>query len=140
MALDCVFCKIGSGDLPSTKVYEDELVVAFLDIAPLNKGHVLVIPREHCNSITTVPPQQQARMMEVGAKLGAALMRVTDGDGFNLLVSTGACAGQIVPHAHLHVIPRHGDDGITFTARTIQYDSEAEKQDLAAKVIQRLKS
>jgi histidine triad (HIT) family protein len=135
-----VFCKIAAGTIPAVKVYEDELVFAFLDIAPLNKGHVLVVPKGHHGSITAVPPQQQARMMEVGAKLGAVLMRVTDGDGFNLLISTGACAGQIVPHAHLHVIPRHGEDGIAFTARTVQYDSETEKQELAEKVKKRLGS
>lgn len=135
---NCVFCKIVTGETPADSVYEDELVLAFLDIAPLNKGHTLIVPKEHHNSATTVPAPFLARMLEVAPRIGAAMMRATDADGFNLVLSNGACAGQIVPHAHLHVIPRHPNDGIVMPARTIPYTDEAEKRELLRSARQKL--
>lgn len=135
---NCVFCKILRGELPSTKVYEDNRVLAFLDIAPWNKGHTLIIPKEHHTSITTAPPEYLHRMMEVAPAVGAALMRAADGDGFNLLLSNGQCAGQVVPHAHLHVIPRHPDDGLHLPARNVGYEVDDEREQLAAKIAHRL--
>ncbi|OGV77230.1 MAG: hypothetical protein A3K19_07080 [Lentisphaerae bacterium RIFOXYB12_FULL_65_16] len=135
---NCVFCRIIAGGLPSDKVYEDDLVVAFLDIAPLCKGHSLIVPKEHHNSLTTLPPVFSARMMEVAPKLGVALMRAVGGDGFNLLLSNGACAGQVVPHVHLHVIPRRNDDGVRLPAKTTPYDNPEEKADILSKTKARL--
>ena len=127
---NCVFCNIVSGDSPADTVYDDEFVLAFLDIAPLNKGHTLIVPKEHHASLTTVPLRGLARMMEIAPRIGVAMMRATDADGFNLLLSNGACAGQIVPHAHLHVIPRHPADGIALPARTIGYTGDDEKLEI----------
>lgn len=134
----CVFCQIVTGDSPASVIYEDELVLGFLDIAPLSKGHSLVIPKQHHTSITTLPEPYSARLMAVAAQLGAALARVVDGDGFNLLLSNGACAGQIVPHVHLHVIPRHPTDGIVLPMRTVAYRDEAEKAEVIENVKLRL--
>ncbi len=134
----CIFCRIVKGELPATKLYEDDLVLAFLDIAPINKGHCLVIPKGHHNSLTTVPAEQSARMMTVATQLAAALMRATDSDGFNLLLSNGTCAGQVVPHAHLHVIPRHAQDGVSLPSRSRPYDSDEEKEALVAEVRKRM--
>lgn len=135
---DCVFCKIVRGDLPCSRLFEDDRVLAFLDIAPWNKGHSLIIPKEHHNSITTVPTAFLDRMMAIAPALGAALMRAADADGFNLLLSNGPCAGQVVPHAHLHVIPRHPDDGLHMPARNVGYESDQEKESLVADVKKRL--
>ena len=135
---NCVFCRIAAGDLPSAKLYEDERVVAFLDIAPLNKGHALIVPKEPHNSVTTLPPDYAGRMMQVAARLGQALMRAVKSDGFNLILSNGACAGQVVPHTHLHVIPRHPDDGLVLPHRSVAYASEAEKAELVEQVKARL--
>lgn len=134
----CVFCRIAAGELPADKVYEDELILAFLDISPINKGHTLVIPREHHNSITTVPAPVQHAMMEWAGRLGNSLMRATDGDGFNLLLSNGRCAGQVVAHAHLHVIPRSPEDGVVLPSRSVPYESDDEKAEIIAAVQQRL--
>lgn len=135
---NCVFCQIVRGELPSAKVYEDESVVVFLDIAPLVKGHALIVPKEHHASLTTVPPALAARMMEVAPRIGAVLMRAIDGDGFNLLLSNGACAGQVVPHAHLHVLPRRGDDGLALPARQVHYETDEEKARILADARRRL--
>ena len=134
----CIFCQIIKGELPATKVYEDDLVLAFLDIAPINKGHTLVIPKSHHNSVTTVSQEELGAMMTIGTKIGAALMRATDSDGFNLLLSNGTCAGQVVPHAHLHVVPRHAEDGISLPARSVPYDSDDEKAAIVADVQKRM--
>lgn len=138
MEHNCVFCHILKGEIPSTKVYEDELVYAFFDIAPLNPGHTLIIPKEHHNSLTTVGDEYLARMMQVAPKLGQALSRAIDGDGFNLHLSNGQCAGQVVPHAHLHVVPRTPTDGFSWGFRTGSYESDEQRDALAADVILRL--
>jgi histidine triad (HIT) family protein len=109
-----------------------------MDIAPLSKGHTLVVPKEHHNSLTTVPARVASRLIEVAPKLGVALMRAVGGDGFNLLLSNGACAGQVVPHVHLHVIPRRNDDGVLLPARTVKYDSAEEKAGILAKARARI--
>lgn len=138
MEANCVFCKIVRGELPAVKVYESECVLAFLDIAPWNKGHTLVIPKAHHNSITTVDTNDLHAMMEIAPVIGAALMRAVDADGFNLHLANGACAGQVVPHAHLHVIPRHADDGLRMPARKVPYRDDMERDDIAASVHRRL--
>jgi histidine triad (HIT) family protein len=107
---DCLFCKIVAGELPSTRVDEDERTVAFLDIAPATRGHALVVPRAHARDLLEIAPedleacavaaQRVARRM--GERLGAA--------GVNLLNSCGEAAWQTVFHFHVHVIPRYADD------------------------------
>ena len=140
MIKDCVFCKIVAGEIPCAKVYEDALVLAFLDIAPLNPGHTLVIPKEHHTSATTLPPESAARVMEAATRIARAMMRAVDADGFNLLLSNGACAGQVVPHAHLHVVPRFPDDGIVLPVRTRPYASDEQRDAILARARKRLAS
>ena len=134
----CAFCGIARGDLPATKIYDDELVVAFLDIAPLSKGHALVIPREHHESITSVPEPIATRMTRVAAQLGACLTKAVDADAFNLLLANGACAGQVVPHTHMHVIPRSAEDNIVLPARTVAYEGDEEKERIVSEARRRL--
>jgi len=138
MISNCVFCKIVAGEIPCDKVYEDDLVLCFLDIAPLTLGHALVIPKEHHTSATTLTDEVAARMFQVAPKIGQALVRATDGGGFNLLLSNGACAGQVVPHAHLHVIPRSNDDGVILPTRTAAYESPEQKAEILAATVARL--
>lgn len=138
MIKDCVFCKILAGEIPCSKVYEDALVLAFLDIAPINPGHTLVIPKEHHTSVTTLPPESAARVMAVATRVARAMMRAVKADGFNLLLSNGACAGQVVPHAHLHVIPRFPDDGVVLPVRTRPYESDAQREAILAEARKRL--
>jgi len=136
----CAFCKIVRGEAPADRLYEDDLVLAFLHVAPLNRGHALVIPKVHHTSITTVSADAVGRMMDVGARLGIAIRRAVDGDGFNLLLANGACAGQIVPHAHLHVIPRHAEDGLVMPYRNVGYDGDEQRRTIAEAVMERLRT
>ena len=108
----CVFCAILSGDQPASIVHEDELVIAFMDINPVNPGHTLVIPRAHAVGLADLPPATGRAMFETGQRIAAAI-RSSDlpCDGINLLLFDGAAAGQTVFHAHLHVIPRLTGDG-----------------------------
>lgn len=138
MSSSCIFCKIVAGEISAAKVYEDAEVLAFLDIAPLTKGHTLVIPKVHHFSITTVPAPLAGLVLATGARVGAALMRAVKADGFNLLLSNGTVAGQVIPHVHLHVVPRSPDDGLVLPARHVTYESEIAKADLLAEVRKRL--
>lgn len=135
---NCVFCRIVHGQLPCSKLFEDDLTFCFLDIAPITLGHALLIPKEHHTSITTVPALFLQRMLEVAPRIAQAIVRVVDGDGFNLHLANGACAGQVVPHAHLHIIPRSPTDGFSWGWRSLQYGSDLQKEELAQKVIARL--
>lgn len=134
----CIFCKIVAGAIPASKLYEDDLVVAFLDIAPLNPGHSLIIPKEHAFNIGGVPEATAGRMLAVAARLGGALMRAVDADGFNLILANGAVAGQVIPHAHLHVVPRFPADGLQMPARSLPYADAAARDALAARIREKL--
>ena len=135
---DCIFCKIINGEIPSAKVYEDELVYAFLDIAPINPGHVLVIPKEHHQSASTIPEHIAGRMMRIGSRIGIALKRRDEYDAYNLHLAYGAAAGQVVMHAHLHVVPRGVEDGFRWNWRQLSYPDGAAKA-LAAEIADKLK-
>ncbi|QSH40391.1 HIT family protein [Lentisphaerota bacterium ZTH] len=136
--MNCIFCKIIAGEIPSVKIYEDELVFAFMDIAPINKGHVLVIPKEHHNSSSTVPEETGGRMFHVGSRIGVALKRGLDFEGFNLHLADGTCAGQVVNHAHLHVVPRGVEDGFHWNWRQLEY-AEGESAETAERIKSKLK-
>ena len=118
---DCIFCKIIHGDIPAAKIYEDELVCAFLDISPINFGHTLVIPKEHHQSASTVPEATAGRMFAVGSRIGILLKRFDEYDGYNLHLADGTVAGQVVMHVHLHVIPRGAEDGFRWNWRQLRY-------------------
>ena len=118
---NCIFCRIIKGEIPAAKVYEDDLVFAFLDIAPINFGHVLVIPKEHHESSSTIPEPTAGRMFRIGSRIGVALKRKLDYDAFNLHLADGAAAGQVVMHAHLHVVPRGVEDGFHWNWRQLKY-------------------
>ena len=125
---NCIFCRIVKGEIPAAKIYEDDLVFAFLDIAPINFGHVLVIPKEHHESSSTIPEATAGRMFCIGSRIGIALKRKLDYDAFNLHLADGAAAGQVVMHAHLHVVPRGVEDGFHWNWRQLKYpDGELQK-------------
>lgn len=136
---NCVFCRIVSGEIPAAKLYEDELVAAFMDAAPINKGHMLVVPKEHHVSPASLPEELCGRMFRVASRLGVACKRALDAEGFNLHLSDGACAGQVVMHAHMHVVPRWVDDGFHWNWRQLKYASDDERLDIAKRLCERLK-
>ena len=107
---DCLFCKIIAGEIPSTRVYEDERTVAFMDINPATRGHLLVVPREHTRDLLTIAPEDLAAVSQAAQKLAAIVSDRLGADGVNLLNSCGRAAWQTVFHFHVHVIPRYAGD------------------------------
>lgn len=104
--MDTIFSKIINREIPADIIYEDDLVLAFLDITPVNQGHTLVIPKKPFTNIFDGNPEVLAHMMKVAQKVGQALMQEKLADGINLVMNNGEAAGQEVFHAHLHVVPR----------------------------------
>lgn len=114
-----VFCKIIDGEIPSTKVYEDDDVLAILDISQATKGHTLVIPKKHCSSFLDCPKETMHKVFDVAQRIGQAEMMVLGAQGVNFLTNAGETAGQSVPHFHVHVIPRYAgtDSGFQITMK-----------------------
>ncbi|MFD1206758.1 MULTISPECIES: HIT family protein [Sporosarcina] len=111
----CIFCKIAEGSLPSEKIYEDESVVAFMDVMPVTKGHVLIIPKAHRENIYEMTAEEAANLFQVVPKIANILKEEFAPAGMNLLQNNGAPAGQAVFHFHLHLIPRYDEtDGFQF--------------------------
>lgn len=138
----CIFCKIIAGEIPAAKIYEDDLVLAFLDIGPINFGHTLVIPKEHHESSATIPEETAGRMFRVGSRIGIALKRKFEYEAFNLHLADGTAAGQVVMHAHLHVVPRGVEDGFRWNWRQLSYKEGEIKEfadELSARVAADLK-
>jgi len=109
---DCVFCKMVAGQIPVTKVYEDEVVLAFLDIGPISDGHTLVIPKRHFGKLHQCPPELLGRFSSRLGKIAGAVAAAVNSDGYNLLCNNGKAAGQVVEHLHFHIIPRKAGDGV----------------------------
>lgn len=107
---DCIFCKIIKGEIPSYKVSEDGQTLAILDINPVNKGHTLVMPKEHHVNILDVPEAVLSATMKTVKKITIALSKYAD--GVNIGQNTKKAAGQLVDHLHFHVIPRYTNDGL----------------------------
>ncbi len=106
---DCLFCKIIDGSIPSTKIYEDEYVYAFMDISPLTKGHTLLIPKEHVANVFEMSEDTAANLFKVAPRIANAIKDSFKPAGMNLLNNNGAPAGQSVFHFHLHFIPRYDE-------------------------------
>jgi histidine triad (HIT) family protein len=116
MKNDCVFCAIAAGEIPSFKVYEDDLVLAYLDINPFSKGHTLVIPKEHSAGLVDTPDGTLAALIARVKKIAAHLKSALPCDGFNILQNNGESAGQTVMHIHFHIVPRYGKENISFVS------------------------
>jgi histidine triad (HIT) family protein len=109
---ECIFCKIVAGELPSYKVYEDEKTLAFLDINPVQNGHTLVIPKEHAVNIFDISAEVWAAVQETVRHVAGVLDKSMSADGINLIMNNRDHAGQVVEHAHVHLIPRYRGDGL----------------------------
>ncbi|WP_243439446.1 HIT family protein [Fundidesulfovibrio soli] len=133
MSADCLFCKIIRGEIPCAKVYENDAVLAFLDIAPVNKGHTLVIPKAHHADIYDLPPALGAQLLEAVQAVGASFKGALGATGMNLGMNNGASAGQMVFHAHWHLIPRFEGDGLSLWPQK-SYASIDEMSELARKI------
>lgn len=110
--MDCIFCKIIAGEIPSIKVFEDGNTLAFMDINPLSEGHLLVVPKKHFTTLFDADDESLAQTFSVVRKLAVALQKTLGIDSLNLLQANGRWAVQSVPHFHVHVIPRRENDGV----------------------------
>ncbi len=111
--MDCLFCKIVNGDIPCTKVYENDKVLSFMDINPMSNGHLLVIPKNHGITIDELPESDFLAVMAATKKIAEAVKKALNPDGMNILQLNGKAANQVVPHLHVHIVPRWSDDGLT---------------------------
>ncbi|MCL1995801.1 MAG: HIT family protein [Defluviitaleaceae bacterium] len=110
--MDCIFCKIVEGTIPSYTIYEDDLFKVFLDIAPGALGHALIIPKTHCTDVFDLPEKYAANIFGVAQKVTEILKTTLGCDGFNIIQNNDASAGQTVFHFHTHIIPRYKNDGL----------------------------
>ncbi|MEJ5150002.1 HIT family protein [Comamonas sp. MYb396] len=111
----CIFCRIVQGEIPSAKVYEDALTIAFMDLGQVNPGHVLVATKRHAANIFEITDEESAAVMQTARKVALAAKIAFEPAGLTLLQANGVEGGQTVAHFHLHVVPRHADDGVSFS-------------------------
>ncbi len=130
MSQDCIFCKIIAGEIPSAKIYDRGGVYAFLDIAPVNKGHALVVPKAHHATLFDLPQDLGRELLGALKTVGQAVMSATGASGLNLGMNNFESAGQLVHHAHFHLIPRHSGDGLTLWTQHA-YENVEDMQKLA---------
>lgn len=121
----CLFCKIASGEIPAAKVLETDRALAFLDIGPLNPGHLLLVPKDHYATLTDLPDELASLTAALLPRLGRAVMAATGAEGLNVLVNVGQVAGQTIHHVHWHLIPRHPGDPLKWPWPAGRYEGEA---------------
>ena len=112
---DCVFCRIVAGQIPSTRVYEDEHALAFMDIGQVNPGHVLVAAKKHAANLFELDDAQAAGLGRASAKVARAIRAAFEPEGLSVYQANGKAAGQTVFHYHVHLLPRHAGDGMELT-------------------------
>ncbi len=127
MMKECIFCKIIEGKIPCNKIYENKNTLAFLDINPINKGHTLVIPKEHSKNILDVNQKDLDDVSETVRKLAPKIKKAVKAEGINIMSSNGEAAGQEVPHLHIHIIPRFKDDKLEYWKGKSYEEGKAEK-------------
>ena len=136
--MTCLFCQILDGKIPAHFIYEDESHVAIMDKYPIHRGHSLVIPRKHHEKITDMNVGEVSDLFSKVPSISRAVIEATGADGFNIGQNNGRAANQIIPHVHVHVIPRYTRIGVAWPKRSIADDKELEG--LAAKIRKCMKS
>ena len=130
--MTCIFCDILDGKRDGHILYEDDLHVSFVDRYPIDVGHSLVIPREHHERITEMTPENVGKLFSLVPKIAKAILTGAQADAFSIAQNNGRAAKQIIPHVHIHIIPRYNSKGTIWTKRQISTDSELEE--LAKKI------
>ncbi|HVX03222.1 MAG TPA: HIT family protein [Nitrososphaera sp.] len=134
----CIFCSIIAGQLPSVLVYKDEELFVIMDKYPINPGHTLVIPVRHHDTLLDMPPAEVGSLYAVVPRIASAVVAAVGADGFNVGQNNGIAANQIIPHVHVHIVPRFADDSPDgrWPARRVAQEEDLEKT--AQKVRQKL--
>ena len=109
---DCIFCRMVAGQIPVARIYEDEIVFAFLDIGPISDGHTLVIPKQHFEKLHDCPAELLGQVASRLGRIAGAVAAAMNADGYNLLCNNGRAAGQLIEHLHFHIVPRNVGDGV----------------------------
>jgi len=123
---NCLFCRIVNKEIPADIVFENDSVMAFLDIHPTNKGHTLIVSKEHFENLAETEDSVASELMIVARRIAPEIVKAVGAEGFNLITNNGSAAGQVVMHTHLHVIPRFSDDGFKHWA-----SKEVSKEEMA---------
>ena len=122
MADDCIFCRIAIGEIPCSKVFENDRFLAFLDISPAVKGHTLVIPKKHYETLLDISQDELKEMSVIVQNIARAVDRSLKAEGINILQNNRKVAGQEIPHLHIHIIPRKTGDGNVFEWKHMKYE------------------
>ena len=130
--MNCLFCDIIAGKVDAHFVYNDKTHVAIMDKYPIQRGHTLVIPRDHHERITDMNTEDVSLLFSKIPVIARAILEVTGADGFNIGQNNGRAANQIIPHVHVHIVPRYSNTGTTWTKRMIPKDNDLEN--LATKI------
>lgn len=131
--VNCIFCKIANGDIPSATLYEDDDFRVILDLGPATKGHALILPKEHFANLFEIPEELEAKAFTLAKKMASRMKDALGCDGFNIVQNNGIAAGQTVFHFHIHLIPRydHDEAGIAWKPGTL---TEEVKEELLLKM------
>lgn len=127
---DCIFCKIANGEIPAATIYENSDFRVILDVAPANRGHALIIPKEHFKDIFDIDALTAGKLFSLATEVARAMKGVLHCDGMNIVQNNGVIAGQTVFHFHLHLIPRYEGDCVTVGWKPSESNPE-ELQELA---------
>jgi histidine triad (HIT) family protein len=133
MSEDCLFCKIIKGEVPAAKIYENPNVISFLDIMPASKGHCLVIPKKHAVQLDEMDDDDLTATILAAKKVAKALSLSFGNAAFNVVMNNGKDAGQVVNHAHIHLIPRFKKDRLRIKWSHLEYE-EGEIQKVAGQI------
>lgn len=124
---DCIFCKIGKGEIPSATIYENSEFRVFLDVAPANRGHALIIPKEHADNIFRLDGETAGKLFSLATVVARAIKAETNCEGMNIVQNNGAVAGQTVNHFHLHLIPRNEGDDVSVGWKPGETENDAQQ-------------
>ncbi len=108
---NCIFCKLANGEIPTNKIYEDDMFTVILDASPATRGHALILPKEHAANVYELPDETASKVFLLAKKLATKMTDILGCDGFNIIQNNGEVAGQTVFHFHMHLIPRYFGDG-----------------------------
>lgn len=122
--MDCIFCKIANGEIPSASIYEDDEFKVILDLGPLAKGHALILPKAHCANIYEASDEMVSKAFRLAKKMAGRMTEALGCDGFNIIQNNGEAAGQTVFHLHIHLIPRYKDSENCIIWKHGELDSE----------------
>ena len=132
--MECIFCKIIDGEIPAVKVLDEERVLAFMDINPSNKGHMLVVPKNHAENIFEIPESDLAALGKAVKRCATAVKTAVNAEGITILQLNGKASDQIVPHLHVHIIPRWKNDGLPISNWEMNPGDMEEINNIAQKI------